>query len=181
MRMDDELQIRPFTSEEEYARMIAYYHDADDAFLRGMGVDRSKLPSPKEWLTSVVRDSKRSDAERDRCFVAWLYRREQVGHSSLSHIKPGVEGHVHLHLWRPELRRGGIGRRFFIQSVDYFFERFALQKIVCEPMAGNPAPNRVLASLGFTFVKRYRTMPVSTSFEQDVNRYEMTREQRLTR
>ena len=179
--MDDELQIRPFSDVADYARMIAYFLDADDAFLLGMGVDRSKLPSREEWLARTLADSKRPDDARDRCFVAWLHRAEPVGHSSLSHIRFGAQGNVHMHLWRPELRRGGLGSRFLMLSVGYFFERFSLERIVCEPMAQNAAPNRVLSGAGFTFVKRHRTVPVSTAFEQDVNRYEMTREQYLVR
>lgn len=174
----DAVDVIPFSTPGEYRQMIAYFHGGSDEFLRGMGIDRAKLMPPDEWLAWCIADAAKHDGARERCFVAWLYRGEQVGHSSLSHIKLGVEGHIHLHLWRPELRKDGLGAQFFTRSMDYFFERFALQKIICEPMATNPAPNRTVMKLGFTFVKRYRTVPVSTSFEQDVNRYEMTRDQR---
>ena len=37
-------------------------------------------------------------------------------------------------------------------------------------------PNRVLERLGFRHVKRYRTVPSSIAHEQDVHRWEITRE-----
>src|SRR5436190_1529697 len=87
-----EIEVRPFSSREEYELMLDYFYKADDSFLRGMGV-----------------------------------------------------------------------------------ERFNLQKLVCEPCAENPAPNRVLEKLGFAFVRRYRTIPGVIAYQQDVNRYELRR------
>jgi RimJ/RimL family protein N-acetyltransferase len=61
------------------------------------------------------------------------------------------------------------------RSANFYFERFNLKKLVCEPWAGNLAPNRVLEKLGFRFVTRYRTIPGVIAYEQDVNRYELKR------
>ena len=61
------------------------------------------------------------------------------------------------------------------RSANFYFERFNLKKLVCEPWAENLAPNRVLEKLGFAFVRRYRTTPGVIAYEQDVNRYELRR------
>ena len=86
-----------------------------------------------------------------------------------------IEACIHLHLWNSQLRRAGLGTEFVRRSATFYFERFNLQKLVCEPRAENPAPNRVLEKLGFAFVRRHRTTPGVIAYEQDVNRYELRR------
>ena len=175
--MSDRIEVRPFESAGEYERMIDYFLGGSEEFLRGMGVDREKLPAREQWLKGVLADHERPDDEKERLYVAWLTDGELVGHTSVSHIVPGEVADIHLHLWRPELRRGGLGAGFFARSMDVYFERFCLKRILCEPFAENPAPNRVLSRLGFRLLERYRIAPASIAFEQDVNRYEMTREE----
>ena len=159
--------------------MIDYFLGGGEEFLRGMGVDPAKLPTRAEWCEAALADHALRDDEKERLYVSWLHDGEQVGHSSISHIELGQQAHIHLHLWRPELRRGGLGTVFFTRSMDLFFERFGLKRISREPYADNPAPNRVLSRLGFRFIERYRTTPTDIAFEQDVNRFEMTREERF--
>ena len=66
--------------------------------------------------------------------------------------------HRHLHLWRPTLRRSGMGATFLAKSIDLYFERFGLKSIASEPYADNPAPNRVLTMLGFRLIRCYQTV-----------------------
>jgi len=175
--MNDRIEVRPFEHESEYRRMIDYFLDGGEEFQRGMGVDPARLPSKQDWLQASLAERRLPEVERHRFFLAWLRNGELVGHSSLSHIRHGREGHIHLHLWRSDLRRGGLGSRFFQLSVQFFFDRFELQQLVCEPYAGNAAPNRTVARLGFRLVRTYRTVPTELAAEQDVSRYELTREE----
>jgi [ribosomal protein S5]-alanine N-acetyltransferase len=170
------VEIRPFAEPADYEGMVDYFLGGSDAFLRGMGVDPALLPTREAWLASVLADSAKPDAERDRIYVAWLYNGRLVGHSSVNNIRVGVDAHIHLHLWEPSLRKEGLGMNFFRLSVNYFMRRLNLQRLLCTPYAENPAPNRVLEKLGFTFVARERTIPGTTHFEQDVNVYEINRE-----
>src|SRR4051812_42105165 len=169
----EEIDVRPFSSRREYEMMADYFCKGDEAFLRGMGVDPARLPNRDEWVASLLVDHEKPDSEKDRLYLLWSYRGEPIGHSSINKIVPGVEGHIHLHMWKAELRKAGLGTELVRRSVAYYFDRFDLQKLVCEPYADNPAPNRVLARLGFSFVRRYRTKPGATAFDQDVNRYEL--------
>lgn len=89
-----------------------------------------------------------------------------MGHSSINKIKLGEEAHIHLHLWKSELRKAGLGMEFFKRSVNFFLREFRLKRLLCEPYAENPAPNRVLSKEGFKLVKRYRTIPGVINFEQ---------------
>jgi RimJ/RimL family protein N-acetyltransferase len=175
MQEIEEINVRPFSTREEYGLMLDYFYKADDPFLRGMGVDRLKLPDRDEWLDALLVDHEKPDGERDRFYLVWIFRGQRVGHSSINKIVPGSEAFIHLHLWNSRLRRAGWGTEFVRRSATFYFERFNLQKLVCEPWAENPAPNRVLEKLGFAFVRRYRTIPGVIAFEQEVNRYELRR------
>jgi RimJ/RimL family protein N-acetyltransferase len=89
---------------------------------------------------------------------------ELVGHSSINKIQWGQQACAHLHLWRSELRRAGIGTEFFRRSVSVYFSRFGLRVVAVEPHAENPAPNRVLKRLEFRFIRRYRVRPWTFQF-----------------
>jgi len=91
--------------------------------------------------------------------LAWIYDGAQIGHSGVNQIKVGEEAYFHLHLWRPDLRKAGLGIQFCRKSIALYFDRLRLQRLWCEPFAGNPAPNRTVRKLGFEFVKQYRTVP----------------------
>jgi RimJ/RimL family protein N-acetyltransferase len=172
-----ELFVRPFESPTDYYAMIDYFHGAPDDLLGQMGVDRARLPARQDWFDRAWRDHERAedDPQRDRFFLAWVLDADIVGHSSINQIRWGDSASAHLHLWRSDLRRAGIGGEFFGRSVSIYFARFDLKVLRVEPYAENPAPNRVVEKLGFRFVKRYRTVPGPMNFEQDVNRYEMDR------
>jgi len=167
------LEIRGFRTKEEYSRMVDYFVQSNHDFLRGMGIDPAKMPTREDWLEEVWGDHHKPGPEKDRIYLAWVCDGELVGHSSINKIQWGEEASIHLHLWRPDLRRSGIGAEFFRRSVHHFLREPGLKKIYCEPYAENPAPNRVLSKLGFTLVKTYRTIPGKTCFEQNVNRWEL--------
>ena len=168
-------EVRPFASPEEYAAMIDYFLLAEDSFLRGMGVDPKRLPTREAWLRQVLIDHDKPDPDKERFYLAWLLDGKQVGHSSINGIKIGVEAYLHLHLWHPQVRKSGLGTEFLRKSVHFYFRRFRFTRILCQPYAENPAPNRALRKLGFQFIKRYRTVPGLINFEQQVNLYELRR------
>jgi RimJ/RimL family protein N-acetyltransferase len=169
------MEIRHFRTKEEYGLMVDYFTQSTDDFLRGMGIDPATLPSRTDWLAEVWDDHHKPGPEKDRIYLAWIYDGNLVGHSSINKIRWGVEASIHLHLWKPQLRRNGIGAEFFRRSVEFFFREPGLKKLYCEPYADNPGPNKVLSKLGFTLMKTYKTVPGKTCFEQNVNRWELPR------
>jgi RimJ/RimL family protein N-acetyltransferase len=171
------IEVRPFESRSDYLSMIEYFTSGSPEFLRGMGVDPAKMPDRDAWLERAWRDHQlpEDDAGRERFYVGWYLDGELIGHSSISQIRWGEEAYIHLHMWKADRRRSGIGSEFFRKSIDFFYDRFQLKRLYCEPYAENPAPNRVLEKLGYKPVKRYRTTPGPINFEQDVNRYEITK------
>ncbi|MEL7119370.1 MAG: GNAT family protein [Bacteroidota bacterium] len=82
---------------------------------------------------------------------------------------------MHLHLWKPELRKRGEGTQLVKMSLPLFFETFKLQKLYCEPYALNPAPNKTLPKLGFQFVEQYETIPGWINLPQIVRKYVLDR------
>ena len=165
------MEVRPFAGRPEYEQMVDYFLNAEDAFLAGMGVDRSRLPPREEWISSVLRDHDRPSHEKERAYLVWIYGGAEVGHSSINQIEVGESAFIHLHLWSPGHRKAGLGSRFFQLSAAWFVRAFSLKRLYCEPYVNNPGPNRVLLKCGFRLNKRYRTVPGPLNFEQEVNQY----------
>ena len=165
------LQVTPFSSVSDYERVLDYFLDADEPFLRGMGVDPQKLPQRAAWRERLVADLARPDEQKQTFYLAWDYAGTRVGHCNVNPLVYGDHAYVHLHLWDPATRRAGLGTEFLRRSTEVFLRRFALQRLYCEPYAENPAPNRVLLKAGFRLIERYRTIPGLINSEQDVNRY----------
>jgi RimJ/RimL family protein N-acetyltransferase len=158
----------------DFEQITDYFLNASPSFLKGMGVDPSKLPPREKWIDGFLADSEKPDAEKDRIYLIWTFEGRAVGHASVNKISFGKEAFIHLHLWKPELRKAGLGTEFFRRSVEYFSERLDLERMFCEPFAENPAPNKVLPKIGFRFVKKYETIPGQINFKQEVNQYELT-------
>lgn len=160
----------------EFDLVIHYFVDAGDDFLRGMGVEKSKLPSAESWRLMLEDDYRKPLPERQHYYVIWELDGRPVGHSNINQIFYGEEARMHLHLWQPESRRQGNGTYFVRQSVTQFFNKFELQKLYCEPYVYNPAPNHTMPKMGFELLETVHYTPGWLSFEQDVNRWIMTRE-----
>ena len=173
MEGTEELTVRPFASREDYELMLDYFYSADASFLHGMGVDPRRLPARTKWLDALLVDHENPDETKDRFYLVWLLQGRRVGHSSINKIIYQKEAYIHLHLWNLELRRAGLGTQFMRKSIIFFWQRYKLEKLYCEPWAENPAPNRVLEKLGFKLVRRYKTVPGPIACEQEVNQYEL--------
>ena len=162
--------------EDDIPFIIRYWLESDPAFLTGMGVDLSKLPSKEEW-EQMLREQTRQSIEQKKSYcIIWLLDDEPVGHCNVNKIEFGNEAYMHLHLWPAGKRKKGIGTEFVKKSLPYFFRNLSLQKLYCEPYAFNPAPNKTLERIGFTFIEEYITTPGWINFEQPVKRWQLNRE-----
>jgi RimJ/RimL family protein N-acetyltransferase len=154
-----------------------YWSQADPDYLKGLGVDLSKLPSRDDFLRMLADQLKLPLKLRQSYCTIWQENNQPIGHCNVNKLVFGQEAYMHLHLWRPERRHQGLGASLVRQSLKLFFGRLELQDLYCEPYALNPAPNAVLAKVGFKFVKQYVTVPGTINFEQGVNRWHMNRGQ----
>ena len=167
-------RIRPL-EHDEHRLVIEYFHNASDELLVTMGVDKQKLLPKDDWMALYEADFARPIQKRQFFYVGWELDGELIGHSSVNHIEFGRHANIHLHMWDRSNREQGMGLWFFKQSVNYFLKLFELGKLLCEPCADNPAPNRTLQRLGLTPIKTYQTTPGMINFEQQyVTQYEIT-------
>jgi len=169
------LSIREIT-EADIPLLADYWTKSDPEFMKSMGVDLNKIPSRNE-LTKMLGDQIGKPYEEKQSYaLIWLIDGKPSGHSNINKIVFGDEAYMHLHLWNSPDRKKGMGVNFVRMSLTKYFENFKLKILYCEPYALNDAPNRTMSKIGFDFVKRYTTIPGYLNFEQEVNRWEMSRE-----
>jgi len=156
--------------------IIRYWLSADASYLAGMGVDIDKMPSREQWTEMLARQIALPLRDKESYCIIWLADGRPSGHSNIRPIVFGQEASMHLHVWEGSLRKEGRGLQWLRMTLPWYFEKFQLKKIVCEPYALNPAPNRTLVKAGFQLVKEYRTTPGFLNFEQPVRRWEMNAE-----
>ena len=154
-----------------------YWLKSNPDFLESMGVDLKKLPT-RDGLTLML-STQINTPDQEKASLAMILEVDgkPVGHCNVNGITYGKEATMHLHLWKLDNRQKGLGSTMVLQSLNVFFERLQLETIWCEPYALNPAPNKTLLKLGFEWVKQYSTIPGSLNFEQEVNQYQLTKDQ----
>lgn len=176
MSSQDILKVRDLTI-EDIGLIANYWLNSDEDHLTGMGVDLNKLPT-RNGLTKMLTDQiNLPDSEKESMALVVELNGKPIGHCNVNGITYGEDATLHLHLWNSNNRKQGIGTTMVLKSLTVFFDKLKLKTIWCEPFALNPAPNKTLLNIGFKFIKRYKTIPGSLNFEQEVNRYKLTKEQ----
>jgi len=170
---EDNLSVRR-SEINDFEKVIDYFLKSDKESLTNMSVDISKLPSRAEWLRILTADFTLDAESRQFFYVIWLLDNRAIGHSNINKIIFGEEAYMHLHLWRAQIRRKGIGYTLLKETLPLYFNTFQLKNLYCEPSASNPAPNNTLKKLGFEFIKSYNTIPGWINSYQTVNRWCLT-------
>jgi RimJ/RimL family protein N-acetyltransferase len=159
--------------ESDFEKIVDYFLNADGDFLITMGVDISNLPSKEDWL-KILSDDLQKDLKTKRFFyIIWLLNDEPIGHCNINKIIFGKEAFMHLHIWKRNARKNGMGFDLLKMTLPYYFKLFQLQYLFCEPSALNPAPNKILEKTGFEFMKQYDTIPGWINFHQTVNCWQL--------
>lgn len=164
------LTVRELAADEIGVR-VRYFHDATDAHLERMGVDRALLPPPDDWMATYAAEAARPHEQRTTSSLAWELDGEIVGFGSIDRITYGDEAFFHLHLLDAERRHRGLGAPFVRLSAVRFVELFALRRLLSEPNAFNVAPNRTLQRAGFRYERTYETSPGPFNPHQAVTRW----------
>src|SRR5262245_14828918 len=142
------LGVRPMRTEDVPA-FVRYWTEASRSDLERMGVDVARLPAADELARSLSALCQVPEREARAFYLVWEVDGVPIGHASLKNIRYGDSGEIHLHIWDAAARGRGHGARLFALSALDFYERFSLTRIVCEPKADNPMPNRMLRKAGF--------------------------------
>ncbi len=159
--------------ESDIPLISEYWLDSDSEFMKGMGVDLSKMPGEDDWRNMLMEQLSQPIEEKKSYCIIWQVDEKPVGHSNINKIIMGEEAYMHLHLWTADVRKKGYGTSFIKLTLPYFFKKFHLKKLFCEPYTFNPSPNKTMAKLGFKFIKEYTTIPGYLNFEQQVNLWEL--------
>lgn len=162
--------------ERNIALVVDYFINASSEYLLRMGADPTKLPSRVKWIESIKNELSKTNIEKGNYYTIWQIDGKTVGHSNINKIKFGKEAYMHLHMWYDEDRRKGTGRILVDKSISYYFIKFKLKELICEPYALNAAPIKVLKESGFDFEKEHKTIPGVICFPQNVKRFLLTRE-----
>ncbi|RMA66197.1 GNAT family N-acetyltransferase [Ulvibacter antarcticus] len=166
------LSVREITK-NDVSSLIHYWVNSSDAHMLAMGADLTKLPSEESLYKSLTEQIELPLDKKQSYALIWFLNDFAVGHCNVNQIQFGKEAYMHLHLWESENRQKGLGKTLVEQSIPVFFKNLQLQTLYCEPYALNPAPNRTLEKLGFTFVKEHITVPGYLNFEQKVNLWKL--------
>ncbi len=165
--------------EKDIEQLTNYWMSADKSFLTGMGCDIEKMPT-REKFSDMLHLQLRTPIEQKKGYcIIWEEDGKAIGHSNTNPITFGEEATMHLHLWNSGSRKKGMGTELVKKTLPFYFNNLQIKKLICEPYALNPAPNKTLAKVGFDLVKEYITTPGMLNFEQPVKRWEMTREKFL--
>ena len=173
--MDLSLSVREL-HQSDIESIIDYWLNSASSFLKAMGVDLSKIPSQNQWQEMLNEQINQPYFEKKSYCTIWLLNGAAIGHCNVNKLIFGEEAFMHLHIWKPENRKLGVGTALVKLSLPLFFKNLELKKIYCEPYALNPAPNKVLDKASFEFEKEYITIPGFLNFEQTVKRWVLTHE-----
>jgi hypothetical protein len=167
-----DLRVRPIQV-GDVENIIRYFYDASADDIARMGIDRLAFPAEEMMRQSLETVAKSPVGSAESAYLMWLADGEPIGFSSLKDIVKEERAGMHLHMWASRGR--GLGARLFCLSAIEFYRQFKLQKIVCEPRAANPMPNRMLQKVGFPLVRTYVGRSSALSQETELNCYSIDR------
>lgn len=162
----------------EAALIIDYFHGSTPEDLELLGVDPTRLPPPESWRKHYAKEYAAPVRDRSALLVIWELDTVPIGFSTADKIVYGEQAHMHLHVVDPQRRGSGIGSACVRETANLYFEKLALERLLCEPNAFNVAPNRTLQSAGFRYVKTYMTVPGPLNYHQAVTRWVLEKDPR---
>ena len=153
--------------------LLDYWYGASTEQLKLMGADINKLPPRSDFQEKLLQQIALPYRNKKSYATIWTLNDKAIGHCNIGDINFGNDAYMHLHLWYPDNRLKGMGTKLVQKSIPYFFKNFNLSKLYCQPYSLNPAPNKTLKKIGFTFIKEHECIPGSINFKQSVNLYSL--------
>jgi len=170
-----ELTVRSLVA-GDFSEFINYWLGLSEVEIARMGVEIDRMPSATQMRSDLEKMLAATNSAVRTFVLAWCINGEAIGHSSLKEIVPGDSGSIHLHMWRGDLRGKGYGSQLFCLSAVDFYKRFKLKRMICEPKADNPSPNRLLQRIGFPLISTRFGTSSELSVTCKLNRYDIGRE-----
>jgi len=165
--------------DDDVKHIVNYWQNATDETLLKMGADKSKLPTA-EVLTKFLQQQIATPYQEKKSYaLIWVLDGNPIGHNNVNNIDFGKSAFMHLHIWNTPNRKKGMGSILLKKALPFFFENLNLETLFCQPKATNEAPNKTLPKADFNFQKKYTTIPGHLNFEQEVNLWQITRQEFL--
>jgi len=161
---------------KDIEKLLNYWYSLSSQQLIDMGADIKKLPARNEFFKILIEQINLPIEKKQSFALIWELNGKQIGHTNVNQLKYSETATMHLHLWKSDNRKKGLGMALVKKSLPIYFEKLKLQKLYCEPYALNPAPNKTMNNLGFEFVKKHTTIPGTINFKQEVNSWVLTKE-----
>jgi RimJ/RimL family protein N-acetyltransferase len=139
--------------------LVAYWVDADPAYLDFLGVDRQKLGTAddiRRRFASLIRTGA-PDQER----VAFVSTLDGVvtSYTNFHFVRPD-ENYMHAHIIRPAARGKGLASSSFANLMRVVFREFPqVDQLLFVTQPHNEGINRMLAKVGLTFERRWYDEP----------------------
>jgi hypothetical protein len=127
-----------------------YWYRSPEAFLRGMGVDPSKMV-PEEEFEASLNETITKNSTGSVCKLPFLTIELDgvpVGSHSLGDVVEGETAVFHAHLWSSHVRRIGLCTYTYPRAAKVFMERFGLKELTFKTPMLNHAANRIKEKLG---------------------------------
>lgn len=156
--------------------IMDYWLTSEKSHLINMGVDPDKIPSPEGLANNLLNQIETPIQQRNSYCIIWQLNGEPVGHSNTNPTDFGNDAFMHLHIWKSNLRKKGMGFQLLKMTLPHFFENLKLKNLYSQPFALNIAPHKTLEKVGFKFVKEYITIPGSINYEQSVKLWHLSYE-----
>ncbi len=142
------LQIRDFnlTDLESY---LNYFYHSPKGFLSSISVDEEKFPT-QTFMRTRMEDlcHKFPNVEGSQNpALSIVYDLRPAGVHPLNELTPGESAAIHAHIYKPELRKIGLGSVSLPIAAKIFIERFKLKRLMFKIPLQNAGGLRVLEKL----------------------------------
>lgn len=159
--------------------LAGYWYGSSSEHLKSMGADKNLLPAYPDFCKMLSAQIQYPYQKKQAYPLIWMFKGKAIGHCNVNQIVYERKAYMHLHLWESGSRKKGIGTALVKQSLPYFFENLKLEELFCEPFALNHAPNNLLKSTGFTYLKEHITKPGNINYIQPVKLWVLKKDQYL--
>jgi RimJ/RimL family protein N-acetyltransferase len=134
-------------AEPDVAAIVTYWHESLPSYLEAMGADPRKLTSRAKTEEKFRSALPSAPSPRRHVAIAIELSSRLVAYTN-AYLDEDRNGHAHVHILDPELRRRGLGSALFIRVVALYFEHYDLSALVFQTNPDSTGINRMLQSFG---------------------------------
>jgi RimJ/RimL family protein N-acetyltransferase len=129
--------------EDDVDAIVRYWHEASDAHLDFLGIDRDRLGRPSDTRARFQRALRTGNP--DQATIAFAIRLDGllVGHTLLNRYAPETN-YSHWHIIAPERRAAGISTALYPHRIKLYFDLYPLERLTHQTRTRNLAVNRML-------------------------------------